>query len=162
MDLSFYWQNLVLLTQRTSISKLLKPNFLYQAPETGTNFHRIIHFFPWKKKIYIKKKKRREKKAAVKCRYKEKLRTEPRRLEEAAGVFAADIPPQCPSRRGAQARQWHRAQAVCRRRLPLTDNVTPTCRCARLCGQGWAPRGGCWPPSRVHASHRGISLALDP
>lgn len=57
MDLSFYWQNLVLLTQRTSISKLLKPNFLYRAPETGTNFHRIIHFFPWKKK---KKRERKE------------------------------------------------------------------------------------------------------
>lgn len=50
MGLSFHWQNPVLLTQRTSISKLLKPNFLYQAPETGTNFHRIIHFFPLKKK----------------------------------------------------------------------------------------------------------------
>lgn len=50
MGLSFHWQNLVLLTRRTSIPKLLKPNFLYQAPETSTNFHRIIHFFPLKKK----------------------------------------------------------------------------------------------------------------
>lgn len=54
MGLSFHWQNLVLLTRRTSIPKLLKPNFLYQAPETSTNFHRIIHFFP------LKKKKQRE------------------------------------------------------------------------------------------------------
>lgn len=58
MGLWFHCLNLVLLTQRASISKLLKPNFLYQAPETDTNFHRIIHFFPLKKKV---KKRERSK-----------------------------------------------------------------------------------------------------
>lgn len=46
MDLSFQWQNLVLLTQRTSISKLLKPNFPSQAPETGANFSQDNSFLP--------------------------------------------------------------------------------------------------------------------
>lgn len=69
MGLWFHCLNLVLLTQRASISKLLKPNFLYQAPETDTNFHRIIHFFPLKKS-----KEKREKQRTLEWLFKGKSR----------------------------------------------------------------------------------------
>jgi len=87
MGLSFHWQNLVLLTQRTSISKLLKPNFLYQTPETSTNFHRIIHFFPLKKK----KEEKRKTRTAFECLFPGKPGMERHSRAAAACVPAADV-----------------------------------------------------------------------